>query len=142
MKIRTTILGVVAAGILCTVSVNAASAQAQNPPPQVSMVGVGSEDLQGFGPLTFRYFLGQRVEMTDAAGIVQGTWQINGNEVVMAFYNSTVMYRGTFQGNRLSGRASNGQVSWNWSVVFQEPIAPNMPAAPNAPPAAKIMPAR
>lgn len=118
MLIRKSLLSIVAAGVVCSLA--AAPAIAQTPPPKV-IVCVGTEDLPGYGPLTFRFFDGNRVEMTDTDGSVEGTWRIKGEELFLHFYDDTVVYRGAVQGNQLAGRATNGRATWNWSVQLPEP---------------------
>ncbi|MCI0685556.1 MAG: hypothetical protein L0Y71_25940 [Gemmataceae bacterium] len=115
--IRKSLLSILAAGIVCSLAAAPASAQS---PPQKSIVCVGSEDLPGYGPLSFRFFDGSRVDMTDKDGTTTGTWRIVEDELVLSFYGNTVEYRGAVQGNRLAGRATNGRVTWNWSVQLPE----------------------
>lgn len=77
---------------------------------------VGSENLQGFGRLEFRFLDKQRVLMVDAQANVTGTWYQNGNTVTLTFYNGNCYYAGTISGNRLSGRATAGKTGFDWSV--------------------------
>jgi hypothetical protein len=88
-------------------------------PKSVSLPGttwVGSETLQGYGRLEFRFVDANRVKMVDAQAEVIGTWYRNGNTVTLSFYNGNCYYAGTINGNQISGRATAGKTSFTWSV--------------------------
>jgi hypothetical protein len=128
------LFGVLAAGLICSIAAIPVHAQATQ---EKALLGVGDEDLPGYGRLTFRFLPAQivkmtdndatersvsfrPVEMTDKDGIQWGTWHFNGDQVQLFFYDDTVVYRGTIKGNRVSGTATNGRVTWNWSVKLQD----------------------
>jgi hypothetical protein len=76
----------------------------------------GSETLSGYSNLTFDLNNGGSATMHDADGTVGGTWRQSGNQVTLTFYNGNVVYTGTWNGNALSGSATNGQRTWSWSL--------------------------
>jgi hypothetical protein len=92
----------------------------------------GQEDLASYGALTFQLEPGGRALMFDHDGTEVGTWSANGPQYQLTFYNGTVVYTGTRQGNTLSGTAANGRTTWNWSVQpvtnGQAQPAPGAPA--------------
>lgn len=62
-----------------------------------------------------------------------GTWQQNGRDIVLEMNDSYSTWRGTIEGNRLSGNSFNKQgYTWNWVLVRQRralpPSAPLIPA--------------
>lgn len=67
----------------------------------------GTENLPGFGPLTFEFKKGNVVIMTDAAvalkGPVTGTWTRARSNVTLRFANCE--YRGVISGNVMTGTA-------------------------------------
>jgi hypothetical protein len=84
-----------------------------------SLVGLklsGSETLANYGALAFSFQANNRVFMYDADGITEGIWTQSGNQVTLTFNNGGVVYVGTLTGNTLSGVATNGKNTWNWSV--------------------------
>ncbi len=76
----------------------------------------GSETLQGYGQLTFRFQANNIVEMFDAKETVRGRWQQQGANVTLRFWNGNVVYRGTIDGTAISGTAFNGKSNWTWIV--------------------------
>jgi hypothetical protein len=78
----------------------------------------GGETLAGYGKLKFH--LGRDAKHTavmyDTDGVVRGTWEQSGSQITLRFYNGTVIYRGSLNGNVLSGTASNGRQNWTWKV--------------------------
>lgn len=88
-------------------------------PKSVSLPGttwVGSETLQGYGRLEFRFIDEQRVKMIDAQSEVMGTWSRNGNTVTLSFFNGNCTYEGTINGSQISGRATAGKTGFTWNV--------------------------
>jgi hypothetical protein len=80
----------------------------------------GSESLNGYGSLTFKFLDGQRVIMSDARETVQGRWEkAGGNTVYLYFYNDKCIYRGSLTGNLLQGTARSPNAFWSWSVRLQ-----------------------
>jgi HEAT repeat protein len=91
----------------------------------------GSETLQGFGELRFDFKAGGQVDMHDAAGQTGGRFVHNGQNVLLSFPGN-IAYTGQINGNTMSGRATNGQKNWTWTVTRQGPGAGgNPPGAPN-----------
>jgi hypothetical protein len=86
------------------------------PPVQLEGTWTGSENLQGFGRLQFRFEANGRVVMTDAQNTVAGRWYRNGNAIHLSFYNGNCDYFGTISGNQISGRATANNRSWTWTV--------------------------
>ena len=54
--------------------------------------------------------------MIDADGETPGTYSIQNNRVTLQFYNDTVTYTGTMNGQAITGTASNGQSTWSFSI--------------------------
>jgi len=89
------------------------------PPAPVQLEGqswIGSETLQGYGRLEFRFLPGNRVQMIDAQDTTMGTWRRSGNSVSLVFFNGACVYSGTIQGNRISGNALANKTRFTWSV--------------------------
>jgi hypothetical protein len=76
----------------------------------------GSEDLQGYGELEFRFRANGRVTMIDADGPHAGTFTSTGNRVTLRFHNGAVVYSGTIDGETLTGTATNGKTNWTFTV--------------------------
>ena len=77
----------------------------------------GTEDLGGkYGNLAFRFTSESAVVMIDADGETPGTYSIQNNRVTLQFYNDTVTYTGTMNGQAITGTASNGQSTWSFSI--------------------------
>lgn len=79
----------------------------------------GSETLGGYGAIRFRLYPNGTAQMIDKDGTSQGTWSLSGKGLTLRFYNGSVRYYGTIQGNRISGRASNGRNQWSWNTTIQ-----------------------
>src|SRR5207302_1506297 len=69
----------------------------------------GSERLSGYGKLSFRLRANNRATMHDARDTMEGTWHHSGSQVTLRFDDGRVVYRGTLNGDTLSGSASNGE---------------------------------
>jgi hypothetical protein len=91
---------------------------------------IGTEDLPGYGALTFEFAPAGVSFMTDRDGRRQGTWKLEGAQVTLAFYNGTVVYRGTVAGYTMSGMAASGSRTWNWRLSQEPGTAPPAPPAP------------
>lgn len=77
----------------------------------------GTESLQNFGKLTFQFAAGGKATMIDTAGVSNGTWTQNGNQVNIQFFNGKVTYSGVLNGNAISGNASNtAGAKWTFKV--------------------------
>src|ERR1043165_6637126 len=95
---------------LCSlILVNRANAQ-PGPAPAKSLVGTtwaGTEDLAGFGKLTFQYLKDGKAIMIDAAGNTEGAYTVTDELVVISFKDGDISYAGKIKGNTLSGAASS-----------------------------------
>jgi hypothetical protein len=77
----------------------------------------GTEDLKGYGDLTMEVTPSGVAYMTDKDGRREGTWKLEGNTIVLVFYNGQVTYRGQIAGTTISGIARNtAGGSWSWTV--------------------------
>jgi hypothetical protein len=83
----------------------------------VNTTWVGSESLGGYGKLEFRFQANGQAVMIDSDGTHNGIFMVQGNTVTLRFYEGTVVYTGTINGSTLSGTATNGQATWNFSVT-------------------------
>jgi hypothetical protein len=79
----------------------------------------GSEQLTGFGKLTFRFHANHRAIMQDTSGTSEGSWDQKGSQVTLRFAQGRVVYRGTLRGSTLAGTAGNGHGAWTWRVARQ-----------------------
>lgn len=83
----------------------------------------GSENLQGYGKLTFVFRAGGNATMIDARGESQGTWSQNGADVTLRF--NGCVYQGRINGQSLSGNgritegAQAGQ-TWTFQITRQK----------------------
>jgi hypothetical protein len=96
-----------------------AMAQDGEPVQEDLLVLKGTEDLRGYGPLTFRIVSKSKVQMIDKDGTNPGVWEVNGNRIRLFFYDGSVVYEGSVNGNSVSGTATNGKTKWNWRVQTQ-----------------------
>jgi hypothetical protein len=109
---------------------------AQSPSSLAGSTWSGSENLGGFGKLTFVFKDQQNAIMVDAKATVGGTYVVNGSNVTIRFKNC--VYTGTLNGNVLTGSAqyTEGQGSnftWTWNVAMQGAAAPAMPGTQTGP---------
>jgi len=91
--------------------------------PPANLAGttwVGSENLQGYGRLSFQFSPGGRVTMIDTRETTAGSWTQAGQSVTLQFYSGNVLYTGTTSGNTMSGTARNvkGKTTWAWSLTL------------------------
>jgi hypothetical protein len=94
----------------------------------------GSENLGGFGKLTFVFKDAKKAIMVDAKSTVEGSYEVKGQNITIRFGNC--VYNGTINGNVLSGTAqytSQNSPTWAWNVAMQGSAAPSMPAMPSGP---------
>jgi hypothetical protein len=90
------------------------------PAPLVGWTFSGSENLNGYGNLTFKFLDDRSVVIYDAKDTVQGRWERGGgNTVYLYFYNDQCAYRGTVTGNTLSGTARSPNSVWSWSTTLR-----------------------
>jgi hypothetical protein len=77
----------------------------------------GSEQLGGYGKLTFVMQPDGKAIMYDAKSTVPGTWTQNGHQVTLTFAKVQATYHGTVYGTTMSGQGigSNGG-SWDFTV--------------------------
>ncbi len=101
---------------------------------------VGTEDLPGYGPLVFELqpagapgAAGAVAYMTDKDGRRPGTWKLEGTVLTLAFYEGSVLYRGTYAGDTVAGTATSGNRTWNWSVRREGVAPPQPPVVPQPP---------
>ena len=75
----------------------------------VNTTWIGTENLQDFGRLEFRFMADGKVLMIDAAGQTMGTFSQQGQTLTLTFGegNKTVTYQGNINGNTFAGNASN-----------------------------------
>jgi hypothetical protein len=81
-------------------------------------VWIGSENLGGYGPLSFTFYGDGKVKMVDARSTVYGSWSQSGTSVFITFANCE--YRGTLRGATFDGVAfftsGPSRVQWGFSV--------------------------
>jgi hypothetical protein len=77
----------------------------------------GTENLKGYGNLSFTLQSGGKAVMHDAKSTVNGTWSRNGNQVTLTFSQVGATYHGTMNGFEISGTATDtrGQ-RWTFRV--------------------------
>jgi hypothetical protein len=98
-----------------------ASREPEAPASVAGTVWVGSEDLEGFGELTFQLQKDGTAVMIDSKSTVKGTWTQDGAQVVIRFANCA--YTGRFNGGTLAGQGrffADGQgrgEPWNFRVA-------------------------
>lgn len=80
----------------------------------VNTTWTGSENLQTFGRLQFRFLENGKVLMIDTSGESMGTYTQQGQNVALTFVNGDITYAGTINGNVFSGAATN-KVGARWS---------------------------
>lgn len=76
----------------------------------------GTEQLQGFGALEFRFFADGKAVMVDAQSTVNGTYAIQGNMVAISL-PGVATYTGTINGNTFTGQGKDDKGTWGFSVV-------------------------
>lgn len=91
------------------------------PQPKItsSLVGttwIGSESLETYGRLEFRFGPNGQVVMIDAAGESTGSYNVQGNTVTLTFHGGKCIYTGTINGQEISGSAQAGGKTWTFSV--------------------------
>jgi hypothetical protein len=85
----------------------------------------GTENLAGYGKLSFALYPDGRVIMVDAKETSQGIWRQENNRYTLSFNDGAVVYAGTLNGNTLGGTATSPAPrtealrSWQWSVTRQ-----------------------
>jgi hypothetical protein len=78
---------------------------------------IGSETLQGYGQLEFRFEPNQVAVMKDRDGNSYGRWTKTNNQVRLTFYDGTVVYDGRITDKTISGTARNAKGSWTFNVA-------------------------
>lgn len=76
----------------------------------------GSENLSGYGKLSFDLLPNGRAVMHDTQGATEGTWFQQGGRITLRFFNGRVTYRGLSQNGQINGTASNERSTWSWSA--------------------------
>jgi hypothetical protein len=81
------------------------------------MVYSGSENLQGYGKLSFTFQSGGKVIMHDAKSSVTGTWAQSGSQITLNFAQVGATYHAGLSGNQMFGYAvdTKGQ-AWSFNV--------------------------
>ena len=74
----------------------------------------GRETLARYGTLSFRCYVGGRVQMTDNDGTTEGVWQQSHGIITLRF--GSVVYTGRVNGRAISGTAVNGAARWTFAV--------------------------
>src|SRR5207253_173413 len=78
---------------------------------QAAGTWTGSENLAGYGKLTFVLQPGGKATMYDAKNTVPGTWSQNGSQVTIEV---GATYHGTIHGNVLSGQGNGTSNPWSF----------------------------
>ncbi len=77
----------------------------------------GTENLAGYGKLSFTLETGGKAIMHDAKSTIHGTWTRNGNQVTLSFPQVGATYHGTMNGFQISGYGINtDNQKWSFSV--------------------------
>lgn len=84
-------------------------------PTLVGTKWTGSETLPGFGKLDFWFSAPNVATKTDAKITRQGNFELRGNQVSITFQEG--VYKGSVNGDKMSGTASNGSQNWEWTVT-------------------------
>lgn len=78
----------------------------------------GTEDLAGYGKLTFRFSSGGKVKMIDAKATSLGRYGVERDTVILAFAGGDVVYTGKIKGNVMNGEALDTKLKpWKWRVA-------------------------
>ncbi len=87
----------------------------------------GSENLPGYGKLTFQFVQGGEALMIDAQKTIKGTWSQSANKVTITFQNC--VYEGTVQGKAMTGNAhfTTDDRTWTFSLSFAGTTPPPQP---------------
>lgn len=86
------------------------------PRPAAGASYVGTETLTGYNRLAFDLHANGRATMHDADGTTHGSWEASGTNVTLRFYNGTVVYVGSWNGDSLAGAAANAKTTWRWNL--------------------------
>jgi hypothetical protein len=70
----------------------------------------------GYGPLRFDLFTSGRVTLQDGRETKYGTWETEGERIVMRFYNGRVVYVGSRLEGGVVGGAASSQGTWTWTT--------------------------
>ncbi len=84
-------------------------------PNLVNTTWNGSENLGGYGKLSFQFKANGQAVMIDAKNTIPGTYTVNGNQVTIALPGAAV-YQGTVNGNVFSGTGKDNTRTWTFSV--------------------------
>lgn len=98
------------------------------PPTAGSVAGTtwtGTEDLPGYGKLTFQFVQGGEALMVDAKKTIKGTWSQSANKVTITFQNC--VYEGTVQGKSMTGNAhfTTDDRTWTFALTFAGATPPS-----------------
>jgi hypothetical protein len=92
----------------------------------------GTENLQGFGKITFQLMPNGKAIMVDAQNTVPGSWVANGNQVTINL-GKYATYQGTILGNTFSGQGISATSTWAFNTTKSTP-GPSNPFASQPPP--------
>src|SRR5260221_6748823 len=105
-------------GLLLIVAVWLSSASSASAQQTVSGTWAGTENLNGFGKVSFTFCSDGKVTMVDAQSTVKGSWTQNGTSVSISFANCE--YRGSLEGSSIRGAAyftaGTSRVQWSFAV--------------------------
>jgi len=87
--------------------------------PIQQQIWAGDEDLAGYGALTFRLQANGKAVMVDAKDTLVGAWAASGNTITLTFGGGNIVYTGIFDGQTMSGTATDSRNTWNFSVSRQ-----------------------
>ncbi|HYV39420.1 MAG TPA: hypothetical protein VE988_27270 [Gemmataceae bacterium] len=80
----------------------------------------GTENLGGYGKLTFTLETSGKAIMNDTHSTVNGTWKRTGNQITISFPNVHATYVGQLNGNVLAGTATNTKDNKKWSFSVNQ----------------------
>lgn len=105
------------------------------PPTAGSLAGTtwsGTENLPGFGKVTFQFVQGGEALMIDAKKTVKGTYSQSADKVTLTFQNC--VYEATIQGKTMSGNAhfTTDDRTWTFTLTYAGVTPPQPPDTPVA----------
>jgi len=76
----------------------------------------GSENLNGYGKLTFKFLANGKAVMIDSQSTVQGSYTMTGNQVTIQLPGVAV-YQGTINGDAFTGTGKDDTRTWSFNVT-------------------------
>src|SRR5262249_37405150 len=102
----------------------------------------GTENLPGYGALTFKFNGPNAVTMIDVKGNTEGNYQVNGQAIALNF-GGDVRYNGQINGDNMGGKAVNGMgQNWDWQVTRQANAGAEVQQPPAGEPGVKPPPGK